>query len=101
MRYTNTMLTLLLTFHIVSLSLSLIAILGSVFSSVLGRKIPARLIITNNVVTTLGILAGTALLLQAPLDAKCITLTAYLLSFVGAQLYVTNRNQRLAGASGA
>ena len=101
MRYNRGMVTTLLITHIAFMSISLIVTMGTVFISILGHRV-TRTIITGNILgTSLGLLCGSILLFTVPLDAKCITLGAYLLAFIAAQVYVANRNQRLLALSSA
>lgn len=93
------MVTLLLATHVILLSLSLFTTIGTVFVAVLGRAVPKQITALNVTGTVIGLVCGVVLLLDAPLDAKCLTLAAYLFAFVGAQVYVSSRNQRLAVSS--
>lgn len=95
------MVTLLLGIHVVLLSVSLVATMGSVFVSALGHIVPKTALQLNTIGTSIGLMSGAALLLTAPLDAKCAMLAAYLLVFAGAQVYITGRNQRLAPSPGS
>ena len=89
------MVTSLLVAHVVLLSLSLVATMGSVFVSAVGRIVPKVAVLLNTIGTSIGLICGAVLLLHAPLDAKCITLGLYLVVFAGVQIYITGRNQRL------
>jgi hypothetical protein len=99
MRYNQAMITLLLGFHIVLLSLSILMTIATLLTSALGHVVPKIAILLNTIGTTIGLSLGVVLLLSAPLDAKCITLAMYLVVFSGAQVYITSRNQRLAVSS--
>lgn len=86
----------LLILHIVLMTVSLIATIGSTAASVFGFVIPNKFTATNITATGIGIAAGAVLLLHAPIGANCAVLLAYTALFTAAQVLITRRNQRLA-----
>jgi len=88
----------LLIIHVALMVTSLIATSSSTIASVFSVTIPKRVTTGNVVVTVLGIISGSILLLGAPLGAKCAALLAYLAAFVAVQVFIARRNQRLAAS---
>jgi hypothetical protein len=90
------MIILLLVIHITLLSISLLVTMSTTFAAVMGYKVSSTLIRFNMLGTGIGLTAGILLLLQSPLDIKCLILLGYLAAFMASQVYITRRNQAFA-----
>lgn len=90
---------MLLMFHIILMTLSLVATIGMVIAAISSVKVGRMFVRTNASVTTIGVLCGIALLIGQPIGAKCVALTAYVVVFAVAYGYVARQNQSLAVSS--
>jgi hypothetical protein len=88
--------TLLLVSHIILLTVSLALTATSAGMAVTKQRVWTPLTIVNMAATVVGLLFGVVLLASNPIDAKCLVLLGYLVSFVAVELYVKRRNQVLA-----
>jgi len=93
--------SLLLTIHVITLSLSLLATVTMVIMALFSRATPFLARRTNLFVTGLGITLGVILLIQMPLGMRCLELTAYLVVFSLAYRFVSMRSTQLARKTAA
>ncbi|MDB5178001.1 MAG: hypothetical protein JWO61_384 [Candidatus Saccharibacteria bacterium] len=87
--------SLLLTIHIIALSLSIIATVTMAIMALLSHATPFVARRTNLFITGIGIALGGILLIQHPLGARCLELTAYLIVFSLAYRFVSVRSTQL------
>ena len=92
---------LLLLSHVVLFTASLALAGSGTVASAAGHKVSQKIMRTNLVITSLGIVSGLILLISKPLGIYCNALLAYVALFVWAQLFMTRRNQRLLESSDA
>lgn len=90
------MISLLIIAHVVLLCASLIVTTGSAVTAAAGVAVPKLVNILNLAGTSTGLLFGVILLLNKPLDMRCVMLTAYVAAFALAQVYIRRRNNQLA-----
>lgn len=86
---------IILPFHVVLMSASIVMTAGSLVAAVCGVKVATMFQHTNLGVTTAGILSGLILIATAPLGMSCVILTAYVAAFWLASRYVANRTTQL------
>lgn len=86
----------LIILHVILLIASIALTIGSTGASIFGAHIPKLVNRLNVTFTIVGIGAGIILLLDKPLGVRCAALTAYLMAFTLAQLYIRRRNERFA-----
>ncbi len=86
------MLAALLIIHIICLSISILATGALMVAALLTRKIAPQLSQATLAVTSVGVLAGAMLLLQAPLGLHCLMLSSYVIIFSLAYRFITKRS---------
>lgn len=85
--------TIILITHIILMIFSFLATVGTAFFALLGIRISSRILSANAYVTGSGIFLGVILLLQHPIDSKCLVLATYTLAFAAINGYSLKRNQ--------
>lgn len=73
--------TVLLSFHVVGMSLSLLLLLVAVGLKAVKHQSARRFVSAGAIATALGYVSGMVLLLSAPVASKCLMLTAYVVLF--------------------
>lgn len=86
---------LLLTLHIVALSLSIVATVTMTILALFSKATPKNVQRLNLAITSIGIALGTILLIQNPIGSRCVELSAYLVVFAFAYRFVANRSHAL------
>ena len=93
--YNKTMFSILLIFHIVALSVSIVATTIMMILALLSKATPQMARRANLLITGIGIAIGGILLIQNPLGSRCLELVSYLVVFSVAYRYVTVRSTQL------
>jgi hypothetical protein len=73
---------ILLTIHIATFSLSLLAFPALALVAFGGIQLPRAIMKSSLILTLTGLISGLALLVAHPTGARCLALTAYLASFI-------------------
>jgi len=87
--------SLLLTLHVIMLSLSLVATATMTIMALFSRATPFIARRITLLITGIGITLGGVLLIQMPLGIRCIELTAYLIVFSLAYRFISVRSRTL------
>ncbi len=96
--YTITM-SILLTVHIITFSLSIILTTTSLMRSMLGRIVPQSLLTSGIATTVFGALTGGMLLVNQPLGVQCAVLLGYVLAFIAVSGFISKRNAQFSSAA--
>lgn len=83
------------------MSLSVLLTAGSAAASALSYRVGRMPLVLNAAMTMLGAGLGIVLLINHPLDSKCIVLTTYLIAFVVINILIRQRDQALQRSSAA
>jgi hypothetical protein len=92
------MISLLLTAHIVLLSLSIVATTLMMISVLLSHAAPQLVRRVTLFITGVGIAIGGILLIHNPIGLHCLELTTYIVVFGIAYRYITFRSDQLSAA---
>lgn len=90
--------TTLLALHVILMSLSLLGAMAMLGRAMLSKGTPNMFLTANVFGTSVGITIGAVLLLNHPLDIRCVLLTSYLIAFWLAHSFVKRRNLQLQAA---
>lgn len=87
--------SILLTFHIILMSLSFVVTSIMVVLALFGVATPNKAHRANLITTIVGVTIGAVLLAAHPIGSRCLELTSYIVIFYFAYQYVSVRSKNL------